>query len=38
MSKSGKVLVAAELGQEYDIADINGYRPVPLTAADFAKS
>jgi NAD(P)-dependent dehydrogenase (short-subunit alcohol dehydrogenase family) len=38
VSKSGKVLVAAELGQEYDIADINGYKPVPLTAADFAKS
>ncbi|TCL68289.1 SDR family NAD(P)-dependent oxidoreductase [Rhizobium sp. BK251] len=38
MSKSGQVLVAAELGREYDIADVGGYRPVPLTAADFAKS
>ncbi|QWW66203.1 SDR family NAD(P)-dependent oxidoreductase [Rhizobium sp. WYJ-E13] len=38
MSKSGKALVAAELGREYDITDINGYRPVPLTAADFAKT
>lgn len=38
MSKSGQVLVAAELGREYDIADINGYRPAPLTSADFAKS
>jgi dehydrogenase/reductase SDR family member 1 len=35
MAKSGKVLVAAELGREYDIADVDGYRPVPLTAADF---
>ncbi|MBB3540804.1 MULTISPECIES: SDR family NAD(P)-dependent oxidoreductase [unclassified Rhizobium] len=38
MSKSGHALVAAELGRQYDIADIDGYRPVPLTAADFAKS
>ncbi|MGR9171972.1 SDR family NAD(P)-dependent oxidoreductase [Rhizobium sp. KDH_Rht_773_N] len=37
MSKSGQVLVAAELARQYDIADVNGYRPVPLTAADFAK-
>ncbi|MBA5802054.1 SDR family NAD(P)-dependent oxidoreductase [Rhizobium changzhiense] len=36
MSKSGHVLVAAELAAEYDIADVDGYRPVPLTAADFA--
>lgn len=36
MSKSGNVLVAAELAAEYDIADVDGYRPVPLTAADFA--
>ncbi|RUM18049.1 SDR family NAD(P)-dependent oxidoreductase [Rhizobium vallis] len=36
MSKSGRVLVAAELAREYDIADIDGYRPVPLTAANFA--
>ncbi|MBB3397322.1 MULTISPECIES: SDR family NAD(P)-dependent oxidoreductase [unclassified Rhizobium] len=38
MSKSGRVLVAAELGREYDIADVDGYRPVPLSAADFVKS
>ncbi|PDT12129.1 short-chain dehydrogenase [Rhizobium sp. J15] len=38
MSKSGRVLVAAELGREYEIADVDGYRPVPLTAADFSKS
>jgi len=37
ISKSGQVLVAAELGREYDIADVDGYRPVPLTVADFAK-
>lgn len=37
MSKSGRVLVAAELAREYDMADIDGYRPVPLTAADFAR-
>lgn len=37
ISKSGQVLVAAELGREYDIADVDGYRPVPLTAADLAK-
>ncbi|NZD60965.1 SDR family NAD(P)-dependent oxidoreductase [Rhizobium sp. WYCCWR 11290] len=36
MSKSGHVLVAAELAAEYDIIDVDGYRPVPLTAADFA--
>ncbi|RXT29391.1 short-chain dehydrogenase [Rhizobium leguminosarum] len=36
MSKSGHVLVAAELAAEYDIADVDGYRPVPLTAANFA--
>lgn len=38
MSKSGRVLVAAELGREYDIADVDGYRPVPLTAANFLKN
>ena len=37
MSKSGEALIAASLGREYDIADIDGYRPVPLTEADFAK-
>lgn len=35
MSKSGRVLVAAELASEYGIADIDGYRPRPLTLADF---
>ncbi|PKR90797.1 short-chain dehydrogenase [Pleomorphomonas diazotrophica] len=35
MSKSGRVLVAAELAREYGIADVDGYRPVPLTLADF---
>lgn len=35
MSKSGRVLVAAELAREYGIADIDGYRPVPLTVKDF---
>ncbi|EJZ17337.1 SDR family NAD(P)-dependent oxidoreductase [Rhizobium sp. Pop5] len=38
MSKSGRVLVAAELAREYDISDVDGYRPVPLTAADFARN
>ncbi|MEY9783793.1 hypothetical protein ABIA23_005260 [Sinorhizobium fredii] len=38
MTKSGRALVAAELGREYDIADVDGYRPVPLSAADFVKS
>ncbi|MBX5012822.1 SDR family NAD(P)-dependent oxidoreductase [Rhizobium lentis] len=37
MSKSGRALVAAALAHEYGIADVNGYRPVPLTAADFAR-
>jgi dehydrogenase/reductase SDR family protein 1 len=31
MEKSGRVHVAAALAQEYDIADIDGKRPVPLT-------
>lgn len=35
MSKSGRVLVAAELAREYGVADVDGYRPVPLTLADF---
>ncbi len=38
MSKSGQVLVAAELAREFDITDVDGYRPIPLTAADFARS
>ncbi len=37
MSKSGEALVAAALGREYDIADIDGYRPVALTEADFTR-
>ena len=31
MDKSGRVHVAAALAQEYDIADIDGKRPVPAT-------
>lgn len=31
MSRSGKVLVAAALGAEYGLADIDGRRPKPLT-------
>jgi dehydrogenase/reductase SDR family protein 1 len=31
MVKSGRVQVAAALAQEYDIADIDGKRPAPLT-------
>ncbi|MBB3918390.1 SDR family NAD(P)-dependent oxidoreductase [Rhizobium fabae] len=37
MSKTGRVLVAAELAREYGIADVGGYRPIPLTAADFVR-
>lgn len=36
MSKSGRVLIAAALAREYGIADVDGTRPVPLSAADFA--
>lgn len=35
MSKSGRVLIAADLAREYDVADIGGYRPVPLRLEDF---
>lgn len=35
MAKSGRVLVAAELAREYGIADIDGYRPIPLTVKDL---
>ncbi len=35
MQKSGRVLIAAELAREYDIADVGGYRPVPLRLEDF---
>jgi dehydrogenase/reductase SDR family protein 1 len=34
MRHSGRVLVAAALGQEYGFADIDGKRPRPLTLAD----
>ncbi|MFN2232902.1 MAG: SDR family NAD(P)-dependent oxidoreductase [Anaerolineales bacterium] len=34
MQKSGQVLVAAALGQEYGYSDIDGKQPKPLTAAD----
>jgi hypothetical protein len=32
MSKSGKVLVAAELGLEYGFTDLDGGQPRPLAA------
>ncbi|WP_026792222.1 SDR family NAD(P)-dependent oxidoreductase [Pleomorphomonas oryzae] len=35
MQKSGRVLIAADLARDYDIADIGGYRPVPLRLEDF---
>jgi dehydrogenase/reductase SDR family protein 1 len=35
MAKSGHVQVAAALAQEYDIADIDGKRPVPMTLEMF---
>jgi hypothetical protein len=31
MSKSGSVLVAAALAEEYDFTDLDGRRPRPLT-------
>jgi dehydrogenase/reductase SDR family protein 1 len=34
MNKSGKVIVAAALAQEYGFSDIDGKRPRPLTLAD----
>jgi NAD(P)-dependent dehydrogenase (short-subunit alcohol dehydrogenase family) len=34
MQKSGEVLVAAALGQQYGFADIDGKQPRPLTLAD----
>lgn len=34
MKKSGRVLVAAKLAQEYGFTDINGEQPLPLTAQD----
>lgn len=37
MLKSGTVSVAAALAREYGIADVDGYRPVPLSAGDFAR-
>ena len=35
MKKSGRVLVAAQQALEYDIQDIDGKRPRPLTLKDF---
>jgi dehydrogenase/reductase SDR family member 1 len=35
MKKSGKVLVAAQEALEYDIQDLDGKQPRPLTLADF---
>jgi dehydrogenase/reductase SDR family protein 1 len=35
MNKSGKVLVAAQEALEYDIQDIDGKQPRPLTLQDF---
>ena len=32
--RSGPVLVAAALGEEYDFTDVDGRRPRPLTLAD----
>jgi dehydrogenase/reductase SDR family protein 1 len=37
LEKSGRVHVAAALAQEYDIADIDGKRPVPATLASFGE-
>ena len=33
MTKSGRVQIAAELGRDYAIADIDGRQPIPLTEA-----
>lgn len=35
MTKTGRVHVAAQLAREYDLSDIDGYRPRPLTALDI---
>jgi hypothetical protein len=37
MKKSGQVLVAAQEALEYDIQDIDGKQPRPLTIQDFLK-
>lgn len=34
LAKSGQIVIAAALGQEYGFTDIDGRRPIPLTAAD----
>lgn len=34
MERTGKVLVAASLAQEYGFTDIDGKSPKPLTASD----
>jgi dehydrogenase/reductase SDR family member 1 len=35
MKKTGKVHVAAQLAQEYELSDIDGFKPRPLTASDI---
>jgi hypothetical protein len=34
MEKTGRVLVAASLAQEYGFTDVDGKTPRPLTAGD----
>jgi dehydrogenase/reductase SDR family protein 1 len=34
MRKSGQVLVAAALAEEYDFADVDGKQPLPLTVGE----
>jgi hypothetical protein len=34
MNKSGKVVIAAALAQEYGFSDVDGKTPRPLTLAD----
>ena len=35
MDKSGRVLIAAELAQQYGFTDIDGTQPTPLTVEDI---
>ena len=37
MKRSGQVLVAAALAKEYDIKDIDGKQPKPVTLKDFER-
>jgi hypothetical protein len=37
MEKSGRILVAAALAQEYGFTDIDGKQPIPLTLKTFMK-